>query len=105
MLIAPLDANTLAKVANGLADNLLTCTVRAWDLLKPLIFAPAMNTVMFQHPITEKQIKILENDFRFKQIAPISKVLVCGDTGLGAMAEPVTIAERVLSISQQVDSK
>lgn len=47
MLIAPLDANTLAKIANGLCDNLLTSIVRAWDPKKPLYFAPAMNTYMW----------------------------------------------------------
>ena len=54
MLIAPLSANTLGKISNGLADNLLTCIVRAWNYKeKPLVVAPAMNTCMFENPITE----------------------------------------------------
>ena len=53
-LIAPLDANTLAKMANGLCDNLLTCVVRAWDVARPIVIAPAMNTVMWEHPSTAR---------------------------------------------------
>lgn len=56
-VIAPLSANTLAKLANGLCDNALTCTARAWDPSEaPLIAAPAMNTVMWEHPLTSQQI-------------------------------------------------
>src|SRR5271165_3297867 len=52
-VIAPLDANTLAKLANGLSDNCLTCVWRAWDTSRPVVLAPAMNTFMWQHPLTE----------------------------------------------------
>ncbi|XP_066200869.1 phosphopantothenoylcysteine decarboxylase isoform X2 [Saccopteryx leptura] len=55
MLVAPLDANTLGKVASGICDNLLTCVIRAWDCRKPLLFCPAMNTTMWEHPITSQQ--------------------------------------------------
>lgn len=68
LMICPLSANTLAKYANGISDNLLTNIVRAWPyekvmkegenyewvLKKPVMVAPAMNTDMFEHPITEK---------------------------------------------------
>lgn len=57
MVIAPLDANTLAKVSNGLCDNLLTSVVRAWDINdknKSIIVAPSMNTYMYTHPFTSK---------------------------------------------------
>lgn len=60
LLLAPLDANTLAKIAQGLCDNLLTCIVRAWNLNKPLIFCPAMNTQMYIHPFTSQHINILK---------------------------------------------
>ena len=56
LLIAPLSANTLGKLANGLCDNLLTSIARCWDVKsksKPFIVAPAMNTMMYEHPITE----------------------------------------------------
>ena len=55
LVVAPLSANTMAKFANGLADNLLSCTFRAWDFKnksKPVIIAPSMNTCMYEHPIT-----------------------------------------------------
>src|SRR5262249_27603308 len=52
LVIAPLDANTLAKLAAGLADNCLTCVWRAWDPNRPVILAPAMNTLMWEHPLT-----------------------------------------------------
>jgi phosphopantothenoylcysteine decarboxylase len=91
-IIAPLDANTLGKISSGLCDNLLTCVARAWDMEKPLIFCPAMNTKMFNHPITRKQIEELK-DFGYYEISPISKTLMCGDTGLGAMAEYFTIVD------------
>ena len=63
LLLAPLDANTLAKLAQGLCDNLLTCVIRAWDLKKPLIFCPAMNTHMYSHPFTQQHITILKVSF------------------------------------------
>ncbi|XP_061197359.1 phosphopantothenoylcysteine decarboxylase-like [Saccostrea echinata] len=90
LVIAPVDCNTLAKIANGLCDNLLTCIVRAWDLNKPLYFAPAMNTYMWEHPITAQQIETLKN-YGYKEIPCIEKKLACGDTGFGAMAEVSTI--------------
>ncbi|KAI8437116.1 hypothetical protein MSG28_010466 [Choristoneura fumiferana] len=94
MVIAPLDANSLAKMAQGICDNLLTCTTRAWDSAKPLLFCPAMNTRMWEHPITSKQIKVL-TEWGHKEIPPISKTLMCGDTGIGAMAEVDTIVEQI----------
>ncbi|KAJ6650576.1 hypothetical protein lerEdw1_005938 [Lerista edwardsae] len=81
MLVAPLDANTLAKIANGLCDNLLTCVVRAWDLRKPLLFCPAMNTAMWEHPITAQQVERLRG-FGYVEIPCVVKKLVCGDEGL-----------------------
>ncbi|RVE71784.1 hypothetical protein OJAV_G00055420 [Oryzias javanicus] len=89
-VIAPLDANTLGKISNGICDNLLTCVVRAWDTSRPLLFCPAMNTAMWLHPITAQQISRL-TEFGYKEIPCISKKLVCGDEGKGAMAEVSTI--------------
>ena len=80
MIIAPLSANTLAKIANGLCDNLLTCIVRAWDFKKPLLLAPAMNTYMWKNPLTKKQLEICV-DLGFTIVPPISKKLACGDVG------------------------
>lgn len=95
LVIAPLDANSLAKMATGICDNLLLCTTRAWNFAKPLIFCPAMNTRMWIHPITAQHISILES-WGHSQVPCVEKTLVCGDTGLGAMAEVHTIVEYVV---------
>ncbi|XP_063760703.1 phosphopantothenoylcysteine decarboxylase isoform X1 [Eleginops maclovinus] len=94
LVIAPLDANTLGKIANGICDNLLTCVVRAWDTSRPLLFCPAMNTAMWQHPITAQQVSRL-TEFGYVEIPCIAKKLVCGDEGKGAMAEVSTIVSVV----------
>ncbi|XP_053933613.1 phosphopantothenoylcysteine decarboxylase isoform X3 [Cuculus canorus] len=102
MLVAPLDANTLAKLANGICDNLLTCVIRAWDLSKPLLFCPAMNTAMWEHPITAQQVEQLKG-FGYTEIPCVVKKLVCGDEGRGAMAEVWTIVESVKRILEEQD--
>ena len=56
LIIAPLDANTLAKLSLGLCDNFLTCLFRAWDFSKPVILAPAMNTMMWNSPLTARHL-------------------------------------------------
>ncbi|OWR51472.1 Phosphopantothenoylcysteine decarboxylase [Danaus plexippus plexippus] len=99
LVIAPLDANTLAKISQGICDNLLTCTVRAWDVSKPLLFCPAMNTRMYQHPITANQIETLKA-WGYKEIPSIEKKLMCGDTGIGAMADVDTIVQKIHSTAQ-----
>ncbi|XP_019659042.1 phosphopantothenoylcysteine decarboxylase isoform X2 [Ailuropoda melanoleuca] len=71
MLVAPLDANTLGK----------TCVIRAWDCRKPLLFCPAMNTVMWEHPITAQQVGQLKA-FGYVEIPCVAKKLVCGDQGI-----------------------
>lgn len=96
MLIAPLDANTLAKMATGVCDNLLLCTTRAWNLEKPLFFCPAMNTRMWQHPITTQQINILKQ-WGHIEIKCIAKKLMCGDIGFGAMETPVNIVRTIVT--------
>lgn len=94
-VIAPLDANSLAKMAGGLCDNLLLCTARAWDLGgKPFFFAPAMNTRMWEHPVTGQQVQVLRS-WGLREIPCVAKTLMCGDTGQGAMAEVDTIVGTV----------
>ncbi|KAL2622620.1 hypothetical protein R1flu_002825 [Riccia fluitans] len=90
LVIAPLSANTLAKVAGGLCDNLLTCVVRAWDFSKPIFIAPAMNTFMWDSPFTRKHLLAVE-ELGLILISPIAKKLACGDLGNGAMEEPSVI--------------
>lgn len=94
-LIAPLDANTMAKLANGLCDNLLTCTVRAWNVSKPLVYCPAMNVNMYNHPITKEHLCKLQS-FRYLRVDCVEKRLACGDFGMGGMASTDTIAKKVV---------
>ena len=94
LIIAPLSANTLAKIANGITDNLLTSVVRAWDRSRQIILAPAMNTHMWEHPVTAENLATLARWYpHLKIIDPIHKVLECGDVGIGAMAEIHQIVE------------
>lgn len=102
MVIAPLSANTLAKIAHGLCDNLLTCIVRAWDFNKPMLLAPAMNTFMWSSVLTKRHLGACE-DLGGTVIPPISKELACGDVGQGAMAEPHTIAAECKQILEKAN--
>ncbi|KAG1662842.1 hypothetical protein FOA52_010633 [Chlamydomonas sp. UWO 241] len=95
LVIAPLSANTLAKVAGGLADNVLTCVVRAWDWgAAPMLVAPAMNTLMWSSPFTDQHLTVITR-LGAAVVPPVSKRLACGDTGIGAMADPADIAAAV----------
>lgn len=132
--MAPLSAHTLAKIANGMCDDLLTCCLRAWDFGqwrrpfanresndkqhgtsqsfgdggndatitiqgKPLILAPAMNTAMWDHPLTQMQLETIQNfcklgaTKRLEQrnlvtiVDPAVKTLACGEVGAGALAD------------------
>jgi phosphopantothenoylcysteine decarboxylase/phosphopantothenate--cysteine ligase len=83
-IIAPISANTINKLANGIADNLLTQTVLAYPKTK--IISPAANTNMLKNPITQESLKKLEH-YDFKIISSVIKELVCKDIGDGAMAD------------------
>jgi phosphopantothenoylcysteine decarboxylase len=97
MVVAPLSANSLAKLATGLCDNLLTCVARAWDMKsKPLLVAPAMNTQMWNHPLTAHHLDTLQS-WDYTVIQPVSKTLMCGDTGMGAMASVDAIVDAVVA--------
>lgn len=116
LVIAPLSANTLAKIVGGMADGLLASVVRAWDTTglidavsvgmmgarKTILVAPAMNTAMWKQPITKRQIRVLEEEWGVKKtdgkdvgsdegwfevLRPQEKELACGDVGDGAMME------------------
>lgn len=97
-LIAPLSANTLAKMATGMCDNLLTCVARAWRVGQggtgPMVVAPAMNSEMWLHPVTKGQIRTLI-EWGVTVVLPVEKKLACGDVGVGGMEAPENIAEIV----------
>jgi len=95
LVIAPISANTLAKIANGICDNLLTCVARAWGGKKPLIIAPAMNTNMWEDPITLEHIELIRKRYNLTVINPVEKNLACGDKGMGAMADIKDIANAI----------
>ncbi len=85
-LIAPLSANTLAKLAGGQCDNLLTCVARAWDFAqrRPFVVAPAMNTLMWTHALTADQLARIEA-WGVTIVPPVAKTLACGDIGMVLM--------------------
>jgi phosphopantothenoylcysteine decarboxylase len=97
-VIAPLSANTLGKLSNGLCDNLVTCVARAWPVkMKPFVVAPAMNTAMWKHPISEVQLEVLRREeFGCTVVEPVPKMLACGDYGVGGMASAKEIVRTVL---------
>ncbi|GIL64029.1 hypothetical protein Vafri_18017, partial [Volvox africanus] len=104
LVVAPLSANTLAKMANGLADNLLTCVVRAWDFTRPLLVAPAMNTAMWTSPFTSRHLDTLTElgGANVVVVPPVSKRLACGDEGTGAMAAPEDITARCRQVLESL---
>ena len=79
----------ISTQANGLCDDLLSCTARAWDLDKPVVVAPAMNTAMWSHPMTAHHLAALRGVY---VVAPVSKALACGDVGIGALADVDDVA-------------
>ncbi|CAH7688371.1 flavoprotein [Phakopsora pachyrhizi] len=88
ILICPCSANTLAKISNGICDNLLTSLIRASNPNEiPIYIFPSMNTMMYENPITKLQLENLKQNLNFKTLGPITKKLACGDTGIGAMTE------------------
>ncbi|MDI1489376.1 MAG: hypothetical protein OHK93_008654 [Ramalina farinacea] len=88
LAIVPMSANLLAKTTGGLCDDLLTCVIRAWDIKRTIIAAPAMNQLMWEHPVTAKQVAILEKEWDwFEVISPQVKALACGDVGQGGMCD------------------
>lgn len=108
LFVAPLSANTMAKMVAGICDGLLLSTIRAWDVDgavdgrpgRKIFVAPAMNTAMFRHPLTAKHIKVLEEEWGgengwVRVLQPMAKALACGDVGNGAMIAWEKIVEHI----------
>ena len=95
-VIAPLTANTLAKLAYGLADNLLTNTVLASSC--PVLLAPAMNTEMWEQQSVQRNWQLLLSDRRYHSVGPVAGLLACDRVGSGRMAEPREIVTAIQSL-------
>ena len=100
MLIVPATANIIGKVSNGIADDMLSTTIMATKA--KVVFAPAMNTNMYENPITQGNINKLK-EYGYKFIEPASGRLACGDIGKGKLADVNTIVERVLLELQDIE--
>mmetsp|Transcript_13417 Transcript_13417/g.17496 ORF Transcript_13417/g.17496 Transcript_13417/m.17496 type:complete len:233 (+) Transcript_13417:30-728(+) len=109
LVVAPLSAHTLSKLANGLCDDALSSVARAWDFAnqKPMVLAPAMNTYMWEHPLTEKQLTDVQHFFgatkvqHCRIVQPQVKTLACGQVGDGALASVSDIVDNVKAIFQK----
>ena len=101
-LVAPATANIIGKVANGIADDMLSTTIMATRA--KVIFAPAMNTNMYENPIVQENIEKLKR-LGYEFIAPASGVLACGDEGKGKLADPSLIVEKVMDTLYYRDVK
>lgn len=128
LVVAPLSAHTLAKLSQGLCDDTLSCVFRAWDFGhsttrtassvnhagggggKPVVLAPAMNTAMWEHPLTRQQLDRICSFWKESNesssggvtiVPPQSKLLACGDTGVGALADLDAIVQSVRDIILQ----
>lgn len=99
-LVAPASANVIAKAAHGLADDMLTTTLLACQC--PKIFAPAMNTRMYQNPVVQDNMEILRR-YGMEVISPAVGYLACGDTGEGKMPEPELLLEFIIKALQPKD--
>lgn len=95
VILCPASANTINKLANGIADNLVTSLFLAHDWNKPYLIAPAMNSNMYHHPITKKSLGVLES-LGVKILPTDSGYLACGDIGDGKLLEPEKIYNYIL---------
>ena len=94
ILIAPATANVIGKMANGLADDLLTCTVLSSEA--PVMVAPAMETAMYRHPASQRNLQRLA-DMGYRLIGPEEGALASGSSGMGRLADPQRIVAEAVS--------
>lgn len=98
-VIAPLTANTLGKLACGLADDALTTVWMAIPDGVPCLLCPAMNTAMWDHPACVRNRQWIDALGRYTWVDPVAKRLACGDVGVGGLADPAHILEQVAQIA------
>jgi len=94
-IVVPADANTINKFASGIADNLVTSLFMAQDFSKPYLIAPAMNSNMFNHPVTQKSLKFL-TEWGVKILPTDDGYLACGDEGVGKLLDPDKIFDSII---------
>jgi phosphopantothenoylcysteine decarboxylase/phosphopantothenate--cysteine ligase len=98
LAIAPATANVIGKIAHGIADDMLTTVVLATLPATPIVMAPAMNTRMWQNPIVQRNVQLLQSlDPRYRFVPPREALLACGDYGEGALATPADIVAEILA--------
>ncbi|TVQ89942.1 MAG: hypothetical protein EA397_13355 [Deltaproteobacteria bacterium] len=93
--LAPLTQSTLARLAVGLADDALLTVVHAVRPEVPILLAPAMNTQMWDHPTTQRNLRWLQETGRYQIVEPVSKRLACGEVGVGGLADPQEILSQI----------
>jgi phosphopantothenoylcysteine decarboxylase/phosphopantothenate--cysteine ligase len=103
IVVAPATADIIAKVANGICDDLLSTTLCAcWS--KPVLWAPAMNSNMWHNPAVQHNIERLK-EIGFELIGPVEGRLACGAEGIGRMAEPEDILKAIEKIASRLDAQ
>ncbi len=99
-IVCPASANTINKMANGIADNLLTSLFMAHNWSKPYLLAPAMNTSMYNHPATQESLVKLSN--WGVEVLPVAEGnLACGDIGRGKLLEPDEIYQKIMEVLEK----
>ena len=98
VMIAPATANVIAKLAHGLADDMLTTTVLACNC--PKLISPAMNTRMYENPVTQDNLDILRG-YGWQVVEPASGYLACGDTGAGKLPEPEELLDWIFQTASR----
>lgn len=89
--VAPATAHTIARLALGLADDLLSTVVLAAHQDVPVVLAPAMNAAMWEQPVVQRNLETLAGEPRFAVVPPVEKQLACGETGVGGLATEAVI--------------
>jgi len=97
--IVPATAHTIGRIAGGLADDLLSTVVMASRASVPVVIAPAMNTAMWENPLVQRNLTLLEQvggGQRYAFVRPAEKTLACGEAGIGALAEEALVVAAIV---------
>jgi phosphopantothenoylcysteine decarboxylase / phosphopantothenate---cysteine ligase len=105
LVLAPATANLIAKMANGIADDLLTTLICAYSSKKPILLAPAMNTAMWENPIVQANLKTITENLNCTIINPIEGQLACRTEGIGKLAEVENIYKQAVSLLSKNNSE